>query len=399
MAGSLRVARQQILAFRRRSGSLDERLPKRAESLRRAAWAGLQDSMPRAALLSLHARVEGVEPSTWEHPSLTQAVGPSLPGLRGREAGLPAVHARAASRGREGPSPGTADGGAAPRASRQQADDRPRARRAPSDRQRAQVRDDDRHARDPLGRRAGAGGLGGRGAGRSTPPTRAASWPGATSTSTGRRAPTCSRAGRGSRDARRPGPSPRSRARCFRSARRSARSGCSPRTSPSYARPRPPRRPRACCRAATRTSSSCRQPSASSWSRARTSANGSGRPVSGRARCSSTARSAAPGDGRAHAAGRALGTPLAGSARRGRGRGACPAASDRARDRGGLGEASCCRRAVPPSRSQRADSAISSAGSEPRWPATPSILTMQPGTCAASHLPCAGERARRSRRT
>ena len=76
MAGALRVARQQILAFRRRSGSLDERLPKRAESLRRAAWAGLQDSMPRAALLSLHARVEGVEPSTWEHPSLTQAWGP-----------------------------------------------------------------------------------------------------------------------------------------------------------------------------------------------------------------------------------------------------------------------------------------------------------------------------------
>jgi hypothetical protein len=47
-----------------------------SESLRRAAWAGLQDSMPRAALLSLHARVEGVEPSTWEHPSLAQLWGP-----------------------------------------------------------------------------------------------------------------------------------------------------------------------------------------------------------------------------------------------------------------------------------------------------------------------------------
>lgn len=46
------------------------------ESLRRTAWAGLQDSMPRAALLSLHARVEGVEPSTWEHPSLAQLWGP-----------------------------------------------------------------------------------------------------------------------------------------------------------------------------------------------------------------------------------------------------------------------------------------------------------------------------------
>jgi hypothetical protein len=47
-----------------------------ADAIRAAAWAGLQDSMPRAALLSLHARVEGVEPSTWEHPSLAQLWGP-----------------------------------------------------------------------------------------------------------------------------------------------------------------------------------------------------------------------------------------------------------------------------------------------------------------------------------
>jgi len=47
-----------------------------AKSLRRAAWAGLQDSMPRAALLSLHARVQGVGPSTWEDPSLAQLWGP-----------------------------------------------------------------------------------------------------------------------------------------------------------------------------------------------------------------------------------------------------------------------------------------------------------------------------------
>jgi DNA glycosylase AlkZ-like len=51
-------------------------MPKSAKSLRRAAWAGLQDSMPRAALLSLHARVAGVEPSTWEHSSLAQLWGP-----------------------------------------------------------------------------------------------------------------------------------------------------------------------------------------------------------------------------------------------------------------------------------------------------------------------------------
>jgi hypothetical protein len=72
----LRITRPQILAFRRRVGALDERMPMGAQSLRRAAWAGLQDSMPRAAVLSLHARVEGVEPSTWEHPSLAQLWGP-----------------------------------------------------------------------------------------------------------------------------------------------------------------------------------------------------------------------------------------------------------------------------------------------------------------------------------
>jgi hypothetical protein len=72
----LRLTRKQILAFRRRVGALDERMPAGPESLRRAAWAGLQDSMPRAALLSLHARLEGVEPSTWEDPSLVQLWGP-----------------------------------------------------------------------------------------------------------------------------------------------------------------------------------------------------------------------------------------------------------------------------------------------------------------------------------
>ena len=72
----LNLTRRQILAFRRRVSALDERMPMGAQALRRAAWAGMQDSMPRAALLSLHARVEGVEPSTWEHPSLAQLWGP-----------------------------------------------------------------------------------------------------------------------------------------------------------------------------------------------------------------------------------------------------------------------------------------------------------------------------------
>jgi hypothetical protein len=72
----LSLTRPQILAFRRHVGALDERLPRGRRSLRRAAWAGLQDSMPRAALLSIHARVEGTEPFTWEDPSLVQLWGP-----------------------------------------------------------------------------------------------------------------------------------------------------------------------------------------------------------------------------------------------------------------------------------------------------------------------------------
>lgn len=72
----LELTRAQILAFRRRVGALDERLPRGARSLRQAAWAGLQDSMPRAAVLSIHARVEGTRASTWEDPSLVQVWGP-----------------------------------------------------------------------------------------------------------------------------------------------------------------------------------------------------------------------------------------------------------------------------------------------------------------------------------
>ena len=75
-AARLDLTRQQILAFRRQAGALDERLPAGRASLRRAAWAGLQDSMPRAAAASIHARVHGTEPSTWADPSLVQIWGP-----------------------------------------------------------------------------------------------------------------------------------------------------------------------------------------------------------------------------------------------------------------------------------------------------------------------------------
>jgi hypothetical protein len=72
----LELSRDQILAFRRRVGALDERLPRGSRSLRQAAWAGLTDSVPRAALFSIHARVEGAKPSSWEDRSLVQVWGP-----------------------------------------------------------------------------------------------------------------------------------------------------------------------------------------------------------------------------------------------------------------------------------------------------------------------------------
>jgi len=70
------LSRSQILSFRRKSGGLSDRLPWGLEALRQAAWAGLQDSVPRAALLSIHARVSGTTPDGWEHPSLVQLWGP-----------------------------------------------------------------------------------------------------------------------------------------------------------------------------------------------------------------------------------------------------------------------------------------------------------------------------------
>ena len=75
-ASRIELTRAQILAHRLAAGGLNQRLPPGADSLRLAAWAGLQDSMPRAAPLSIHARVEGTEPSTWEDPSLVQLWGP-----------------------------------------------------------------------------------------------------------------------------------------------------------------------------------------------------------------------------------------------------------------------------------------------------------------------------------
>ncbi len=72
----LNLSRKQILAYRRHVGGLESRAKIGKRSIRRVAWAGLQDSMPRAAVLSMHARLEGVQPLDWGHPELIQVWGP-----------------------------------------------------------------------------------------------------------------------------------------------------------------------------------------------------------------------------------------------------------------------------------------------------------------------------------
>jgi hypothetical protein len=72
----LDLTREEILNFRQSVNELGERLPPGPTSLRRAAWAGLTDSMPRAAVLSIHARLHGTEPDTWEEKALVQVWGP-----------------------------------------------------------------------------------------------------------------------------------------------------------------------------------------------------------------------------------------------------------------------------------------------------------------------------------
>src|SRR5690606_16389802 len=72
----LELSRSQVLAHRRRAGHLETRLSAGIESRERAAHAGLQDSMPRAAVFSAHARVEAVGPFVWEEPPYIQVWGP-----------------------------------------------------------------------------------------------------------------------------------------------------------------------------------------------------------------------------------------------------------------------------------------------------------------------------------
>src|SRR6059058_5523042 len=68
------ITREKVLAFRQRATYLHRRLPPRR--LVEAAFAGLQDSSPRSAVLALHARVTDVSPSAWKDPGFVQVWGP-----------------------------------------------------------------------------------------------------------------------------------------------------------------------------------------------------------------------------------------------------------------------------------------------------------------------------------
>lgn len=73
---ALALERDRILAFRRCRNGLDARVETAPETLRRAVAIGLTDSMPRAAVLALHARLRGVAHDVLDDPALTQVWGP-----------------------------------------------------------------------------------------------------------------------------------------------------------------------------------------------------------------------------------------------------------------------------------------------------------------------------------
>src|SRR2546423_13851661 len=68
------ITRETVLAFRQRATFLQRRLP--PGRLVDAAFAGVQDSAPRSAVLALHARVRDVSPSSWRDPRFVQVWGP-----------------------------------------------------------------------------------------------------------------------------------------------------------------------------------------------------------------------------------------------------------------------------------------------------------------------------------
>lgn len=72
--GTVTITREQAVAFRLHANNLIRRLPHR--DVVDAAFAGLQDSAPRDALLALHARVEDCVADDWARPEFRQTYSP-----------------------------------------------------------------------------------------------------------------------------------------------------------------------------------------------------------------------------------------------------------------------------------------------------------------------------------
>lgn len=64
------ISDEAVAAYRLEAMHLVDRLPPGSHEV--AAFAGLQDSAPRAALFALHARMQQVHSASWEDPSLVQ---------------------------------------------------------------------------------------------------------------------------------------------------------------------------------------------------------------------------------------------------------------------------------------------------------------------------------------
>ena len=64
--GAAEVGWEQVAAYRQRVSHLDARLAPGAFD--EAAYGGLQDTQPRAALMALHTRVADIGPASWERP-------------------------------------------------------------------------------------------------------------------------------------------------------------------------------------------------------------------------------------------------------------------------------------------------------------------------------------------
>src|SRR5260221_11500878 len=70
MSAAVTLSPEQVLRYRARVSHLDAKLP--AGAFAKAAWGGLQDSVPRGGVISLHARVDDTQPDSWADPSLVQ---------------------------------------------------------------------------------------------------------------------------------------------------------------------------------------------------------------------------------------------------------------------------------------------------------------------------------------